>query len=177
MIEAGRLSPRVEAVFRIREAKGLAGSGQEAEAVRSFDRARSLAQEGERNGDPFWAWWITTDEIDGHQGFALQEAEQWKEGIPYLQRAVRQEAGVKVGYRNISAVRLLACFLEVGAWREAEELTLDILPTISETSSARTLRLLTDAAQRGKSLPAAPANLRDALHHVESVIDEDPYEI
>ncbi|MEV5882387.1 hypothetical protein AB0L74_06640 [Streptomyces sp. NPDC052020] len=84
---------------------------------------------------------------------------------------------MKVGYRNISAVRLLACFLEVGAWREAEELTLDILPTISETSSARTLRLLTDAAQRGKSLPAAPVNLRDALRHVEGVIDEDPYEM
>lgn len=177
IVEGGSLTPRVEAVFRIREAKGLAGTGQETEAVRLFERARSLVQEGERNGDPFWVWWITTDEIDGQQGFALQEARQWKKGIPHLQRAVRQEAGAKVGYRNISAVRLLACYLEVGAWREAEDLALDILPAISETSSARTMRLLTDAAQRGKSLPAAPADLRDALHHIESVMDEDSYEV
>ncbi|WDM17291.1 XRE family transcriptional regulator [Streptomyces lavenduligriseus] len=177
VIEGESLPPRVEAIFRVREAKGLAGAGRESEAARSFDRARSLVQEGERNGDPFWAWWITANEIDGHQGFALQEAGQWRKGIPYLQRALGEQTSVKVGYRNISAVRLLACFLEVGAWREAEDLTLDIMPTIGETASARTLRLLVGVVQRGKLLPEAPDSLRDVLHHVEAAINEDAYAI
>ncbi|WP_241833117.1 hypothetical protein [Streptomyces caatingaensis] len=104
VIEQGRISPRVEAICRVREAKGLAGSGQESEAVRSFDLARSLLQDSERSSDPAWTWWVTTDEID----------------------------------------------------------------------AARTLGLLSNAAQNGKSMNAAPRNLRDALAHIESVIGEDP---
>ncbi|WP_372406080.1 helix-turn-helix transcriptional regulator [Streptomyces luteireticuli] len=177
VIERGRISPRVEAIFRVREAKGLAGSGQESESVRSFGLARSLLQDGERSSDPAWAWWVTADEIDGHQGFAFQESGQWKKGIPYLQRAARQEAGAEVGYRAISAVRLLQCFLGVHAWRDAEDLAVSIIPIIGETSSARTLGLLSNAAQNGKSMHAAPDNLRDALAHIESVLEEDPCEI
>ncbi|MFJ8000164.1 helix-turn-helix domain-containing protein [Streptomyces sp. NPDC096310] len=177
IIEQGRISPRIEAIFRVREAKGLAGSGQESEAARSFDRARSLLQDSERNSDPVWAWWVTTDEIDGHQGFAFQESGQWKKGIPHLQRAVRQEAGAQVGYRAISAVRLLRCLLGVHAWRDAEGLAESIIPAVSETSSARTLSLLNRTAQAGKSIKAAPRNLRDALDHIESAINEDPYQI
>ncbi|MFJ9589119.1 helix-turn-helix transcriptional regulator [Streptomyces acidicola] len=177
IIEQGRVSPRIEAIFRVREAKGLASSGQESEAVCSFDRARSLIQDSERSNDPLWAWWVTADEIDGNQGFAFQESGQWRKGIPHLQRALRQESGAKVGYRAISAVRLLGCFLGVHAWRDAEDLAESIIPIIGETSSARTLRLLSDTAQNGKSMPAAPSNLRDALDHIESVVNDDPYEI
>ncbi|MFJ6658185.1 helix-turn-helix transcriptional regulator [Streptomyces sp. NPDC091377] len=177
VIERGRISPRVEAIFRVREAKGLAGSGYETEAARAFDHARSLIQESARSDDPHWAWWVTADEINGHQGFAFQETEQWKQGIPYLQSAWLQESGVRVGYRLIRAVRLLDCFLRAQAWREAEDLTESLIPVIGETSSTRTLRLLTKAAQNGKSAHGAPSNLRDALDHIESVIREDPYDI
>ncbi|MET8831477.1 helix-turn-helix transcriptional regulator [Streptomyces sp. NPDC004610] len=175
IIERSGISPRVEAIFRVREAKGLSGSGQEAEATRSFAHARSLLQESERENDPMWAWWITADEIDGHQGFAFQDWGEWKKGIPYLQRAVRQEAGAKVGYRGISGVRLLACYLGVEAWQEAEELATSIVPVIGETSSARTLRLLTRTARYGRTLRAVPSGLRDALEQIESSIAEDPY--
>ncbi|MEV6592420.1 helix-turn-helix domain-containing protein [Streptomyces acidicola] len=175
IIERGRLSPRTEAVFRLREAKGQAGSGQESEATRSFDHARSLIQESNQRGDPSWVWWVTADEIDGNQGFAFQEAGQWKRGIPYLQRAVRQEAGVKVGYRNISTVRLLGCLLGVKAWREAEELAESVIPAIGETASARTLGLLGSTAQRGISYPGAPMGVRDALHRISGALNEDPY--
>ncbi|MFI1734474.1 XRE family transcriptional regulator [Streptomyces acidicola] len=174
-IERGRLSPLTEAVFRLREAKGLAGSGQESEAARSFDRARSLIQESDLSSEPSWAWWVTADEIDGNQGFAYQEAGHWKRGIPHLQRAVRQEAGAKVGYRNISTVRLLGCLLGVSAWREAEELAESIVPTIGETASARTLGLLGNTAQRGISFTSAPMGVRDALHRISDALNEDPY--
>jgi len=177
VIEQGRVSPRVEAIFRRREARGLAGTGQEREAVRTFDRARSLIQDGEQRNDPSWAWWVTTDEIDGQLGSTFQEAGQWKRGIPYLQQAMQQKAGVKVGYRSISAVRLLDCYLEEHAWRDAERLAESIMPIIGDTSSARTLGLLRNTAQQWKSIRTAPSNLRDALHQVESMMHEDPCEI
>lgn len=178
VLERGRrISPRIEAVFRLREAKGLAGSGQIAEAASRFDQARSLLGDGQRTGDPFWTWWITTDEIDGNQGFALQEACEWKKAVPYLQRALRQEAGAKVGYRNISAVRLLACLLEEHAWRDAEELAVSLMPTVAETSSVRTLRLLDRTVRAGEGVKGVPANLRDALDHIRDLISEDPYTI
>ncbi|MFF7752876.1 helix-turn-helix domain-containing protein [Streptomyces sp. NPDC007971] len=175
IIEQGRLSPRAEAIFRVREAKGLAGAGQESEASRSFDRARSLIQESKRCDDPYWAWWVTANEIDGHQGFAFQEAKQWRKGIPYLHRALSQEGGAKVGYRNISAVRLLGCLLGVEAWPEAEELAESIIPSIGETASARTLGLLGVTAQRGMSLPRATMGVRDALHSLSDALNDDPY--
>jgi transcriptional regulator with XRE-family HTH domain len=175
IIEQGRLSPHTEAIFRVREAKGLAASGRESEASRRFDLARSLIQESKRCSDPYWAWWVTTAEIDGHQGFALQEAGQWKEGIPYLQRALRDDGGAKVGYRSISAVRLLGCLLRVGAWLQAEELAQSIIPTIGETASARTLRLLGETARGGMSLAGAPMGVRDALHAISDALNGDPY--
>ncbi|MER5542462.1 helix-turn-helix transcriptional regulator [Streptomyces sp. NPDC002589] len=177
VMEQGQISPRVEAIFRVREAKGLAGSGQESEAIRSFDRARSLLQDSERSNDPPWAWWVTTHEIDGHQGFAFQESGQWKKGIPYLENAWCQESGATVGYRAISAVRLLGCFLGVHAWRDAQDLAESIIPIIGDTSSARTLRLLSSTAQNGKSIHAAPSSLRDVLHSISDVLEEDPYEL
>ncbi|MGW1253708.1 helix-turn-helix domain-containing protein [Streptomyces sp. NPDC002513] len=175
ILDYGTLSPRIEAIFRVREAKGLAQSGQGAEAAITFNRARSLAQESDRNSDPFWSWWVTVDEIDGNQGFALQESEQWKSAIPYLLRALRQEAGAKVGYRNISAVRLLDCYLEVHAWREAQELSESIIPTVGETTSARTLKLLDRTSQKGISLTESPTSMRDTLEHMGHLINEDPY--
>ncbi|MFD4262190.1 helix-turn-helix domain-containing protein [Streptomyces sp. NPDC058534] len=175
IIEHGRLSPHTEAIFRVREAKGLAGSGRESEAAQSFDRARSLIQESKRCSDPYWAWWVTANEIDGNQGFAFQAAGQWKRGIPHLQGALHGAGEAKVGYRNISAVRLLGCLLGVEAWPEAEDLAESILPTIGETASARTLRLLGETTQRGIRLPGAPMGVRDALHSISDTLNEDPY--
>ena len=175
LIEQGRLSSRTEAIFRVREAKGLAGSGQETAAGRSFDRARSLIQESVGCRDPHWAWWVTANEIDGHQGFAFQEAGQWEKAIPHLRRALHGGGGDAVGYRSISAVRLLGCLLGVGAWTDAEELAASLVPTVGETASARTLSLLGATVRRGISLPGAPMGVRDALHGISDALEEDPY--
>jgi transcriptional regulator with XRE-family HTH domain len=177
IIGQGRMSPHVEAIFRVREAKGLAGSGQQSEAVRAFEHARSLTQESVRSDEPAWAWWITSDEVDGHQGFALQGSGQWGRGVPFLQRSLRQDSGIKVGYRSITAARLLDCYLRLRAWRDAEELTGSIIHAIDEISSARALGLLTRTALHGKENPATPSSLRDALDHIGLKMDEDPYDL
>ncbi|WFB09474.1 XRE family transcriptional regulator [Streptomyces sp. LX-29] len=177
VLERGRTSPRVEAIFRVREAKGLAGSGRVAEAERAFQRARSLLQESGRLSDPFWVWWVTADEVDGHHGFAHQESGDPAKAVPYLRRAMRQEAGAPVGYRNIYAARLLSCLLGLRAWRDAEELAEQVIPVADATPSRRTRTLLAGAARRGRSLRRAPGGLRDALHEICLMLEEGRSEL
>ncbi|MFY1676577.1 helix-turn-helix domain-containing protein [Streptomyces sp. WMMC905] len=179
VIDSVDVTPRVEAMFRGREAQGLALAGgvNSSDAVRIFDRARSLLQDSVPDNEPSWAWWVTEREIDRQHGRALQESGQWRAAIPILQRAMEPESGTQVGYRNIAAVRLLSCLLEVGAWQEAEEEAGKLSPAVSEMSSVISLNLLAKVANKGKGTPAAPRNLKDALHHIEAEISEDPYDI
>ncbi|WP_431044678.1 XRE family transcriptional regulator [Streptomyces sp. P1-3] len=165
VLDRRRLTPRLEAVFRIREARGLAATGRATDAARSFARARSLLLDGERPGDPPWVWWVTADEIDGHQGGTYQKAGDWARAIPLLHRAALQQSGVTVGYSGIFGARLLAAFLGAGAWREAVRTVEELVPTVAGTGSGRTLELLrTAAAYTGRLPSAAPARMRDALH-------------
>ncbi|MFH8366101.1 multiprotein-bridging factor 1 family protein [Streptomyces sp. NPDC018031] len=175
VIERTRLSPRIEALFRMREAKGLTEGGQFTEGTRSFDMARSLHSEGERHGDPPWAWWVSANEIDGHQGYALQTAGHYAESIPHLRRALHRDGGPQVGYRNISAARLLHGLLRLRAWQEAEELALSLLPAVGETASVRTLNLFRASARQARTSTAAPVGVRDALDRLAAAAVEDPY--
>ncbi|UGY91187.1 helix-turn-helix domain-containing protein [Streptomyces gobiensis] len=177
VLEQGPLAPRVEAIFRAREAQGLAGSASDGEVTRSFDRARSLLQESAPGDSPNWAWWISGKEIDRQQGRVLHETGQWRAAIPVLQRAMEPESGAHVGYRTIASVRLLACLLEMHAWKDAEEEAGKIIPAVSEMSSVVTLNLLAEICRRGEELTGAPFSLRDALRRISVSMNEDPYAI
>ncbi|WP_049574838.1 hypothetical protein [Streptomyces sp. SBT349] len=174
VVERGRLSPRIEAMFRAREAQGLAAAGRGAEAARSFDRARSLLQDAAPDSAPAWAWWITGTEIDRQQGRVLHESGELRAAIPVLQRATRRTE-TPVGYHNIAAVRLLACLIQVRAWRDAEEEAVALARVVAETTSAVTLDLLAAVARRGEALRDAPGALRDALHQVRTAVTDDPF--
>jgi DNA-binding XRE family transcriptional regulator len=62
------LSPRVESLFRLREARALAQLGAEADALRQLRRAKNLHSEGVRDDDPPWAWWVDDTEFAWHEG-------------------------------------------------------------------------------------------------------------
>jgi transcriptional regulator with XRE-family HTH domain len=175
VLEQGRLSPRVEAMFRAREAHGLAGSGRETDAARAFDHARSLLQDGERAGDPYWAWWVVPSGIDGLQALSLGDLGQWSASMPLLQRAMHREPGVDVGYRHIYAVRLLTAFLKMHAWRDAEDVGTQLAPEIADITSTRVLSLLRQVVHQGQTLPGTPGSLRDLLHHLHELAAEDPH--
>lgn len=176
VIDQGHLSPRVEAMFRAREAQGLAGSGRTSEAVRSFGHSRSLLQDGAPADEPYWVWWVTEREIDRQHGRVLHEAGRWSEAIPILERAMKYQAGSRVGYQNVASVRLLDSFLQVKAWRAAQSEAEKLISAVREMSSVVTLNILERVVSGGKQLPGTPSGLRDALHHVETVMKEDPYE-
>ncbi|MBB1255900.1 helix-turn-helix transcriptional regulator [Streptomyces sp. OF3] len=173
VLEESALSPRVEAMFRGREAQGLAGAGCVRESTRVFDRARSLLQDGAPDDEPHWAWWVTEQEIDRQHGRVLHGSGRWREAIPVLRNAMTAEAQA-VGYQRVASVMLLDCLLDARAWREAQEEVEGLLPAIGEVSSAVTLRILKDMTDRASVL-SLPTGLRDGLHHLEATLEQDPY--
>jgi hypothetical protein len=58
VLEADRLSPRMESLFLARGAHALAQQHQEAEAVRTFQKAQARYLDGPRNNEPAWAYWV-----------------------------------------------------------------------------------------------------------------------
>ncbi|WP_199788157.1 MULTISPECIES: helix-turn-helix transcriptional regulator [unclassified Streptomyces] len=175
ILDRGNLSPRVEAIFRTREANGLFASGRMTEAAREFARARALIEEGTRNSDPSWAWWISIKEINGHEAAGFQNSGNWSSAISLLQENLHCQNGPRVGYQSMSSARLLGSFLEEKAWLEAGELLESIIPTVSEIGSVRTRNLLRGTVAIGERKAKIPESLRDALHGVSEAMQEDPY--
>lgn len=177
VIDQGNLSPRVEAMFRAREAQGLAGSGRASEAGHSFDRARSLLLDSAPSDEPSWVWWVSDQEIDRQQGRILHESGEWGSAVPVLERAMQCQEDSRVGYQNVAAVRLLDSLLKLKSWKTAESEAEKLMPAVTEMSSVVTLDILREVTAWGKGFSKAPSNLRDALDQIESAIEEDPYEI
>jgi transcriptional regulator with XRE-family HTH domain len=175
VLDNRRLTPRIEAIFRAREAQGLAGSGRDSEATKTFRRARSLLQEAAPEDAPHWAWWITDREIDRQQGRALQESGESHLAIPILESAMESTPGAHVGYRNVAAVRLLACLLKEKSWQVAEVEAVRLASVVGEMSSIVSLKLLATMSRRTQEEPGVPIGVRDALKSVSDAIDEDPY--
>ncbi|WP_147472700.1 tetratricopeptide repeat protein, partial [Streptomyces triticirhizae] len=158
-----RLTPRVASMFRARQAQGLAVAGAEWEVAKAFRRAHDLLGESEPAHTPAWAWWVTHAEIDRQHGRVLHDAGRWAEAIPVLRGALGDGPENEVGYRGVVTVRLLDCYLRVGAWAEAEQTAGELLVAAPEMTSAVIRRLLRDAAAHGGRRPGVPGDLRDAL--------------
>ncbi|MGP3941711.1 helix-turn-helix domain-containing protein [Streptomyces sp. 6N106] len=170
-----RLCPRVEAMFRMREAKGLVGTGRTSDAIESLQRARSLIEDGNDVGEPDWSWWLTDREIDGHWGHTLQIAGDVQKAIERLLQSAQPGRGVATGYASMSSARLAQCLLDVSAWRDAEDVVSSLITAAPGISSGRTLRLIGHVAKQRERLNGAPQSLTDTLEHLGEKLDEDPF--
>ncbi|MCD9590426.1 helix-turn-helix transcriptional regulator [Streptomyces sp. 8ZJF_21] len=170
-----RLSPRVEAMFRIREAKGLVGTGRTSDAIESLQRARSLIEDRNDVGEPDWAWWVTQGEIDRQWGHTLQIAGDIEKAIELLLQSVQPGRDVTTGYSSERVARLAQCLLDVNAWHDAEDVTRSLVTAAPGISSERTLRLIGHVAKQHERLNGAPPSLTDTLEHLAEKLDEDPF--
>ncbi|WP_245978919.1 helix-turn-helix transcriptional regulator [Streptomyces diacarni] len=174
VLERGGLDPRVEAMFRCREGQGLGRAGDTQRAAQSFARARSLLQEAPPGDSPAWSWWVSEREVDRQQGRILNITDHWRESIPILQRASDESTGTHVGYGLSSYVWLLDSFVSMRAWSDAEEAAHTLIPAVPEVAS----RVMLDHLERvvSRDISGAPTDLRDAVGHIRSGLEEDPYD-
>lgn len=128
--ETDRLSPRLDALFLARGAHALAQQQQRAEAVRAFQKARALYLDGPRDTDPAWATWV-----DDRQ-FAWFEAMMWAElgdrdkPVRIFAEALATSPKHRVRGLYSRLVYLFESLVNVGDWREAEQLVPKLAPTL-----------------------------------------------
>ncbi len=70
-----QLSPRLTSLFLIRKARAMAQAG-DASALRLLREARALYEDGLRDDDPAWTWWVDERELSWHEAMALADLGQ-----------------------------------------------------------------------------------------------------
>ncbi|MGH3823568.1 MAG: hypothetical protein ACRDRA_12180 [Pseudonocardiaceae bacterium] len=136
-----RLSPRVKTLFLARKARALAQGGDE-QALRLFDQVRSYYQDGMRDNDPKWAWWVDERELAWHEGMALIDLGRPGEAVDKFEQSVWGKAAHQMRGRYLHLGYLLDAQVQVGAWSDAETTMCQIATMVSDVSSTRTVVLL-----------------------------------
>lgn len=136
-----RLSPRIKTLFLVRKARALAQGGDD-QALRLFDQARSRYQDGVRDSDPKWVWWVDERELAWHEGMLLVDLGRPREAIEKFEQSVATTPPSYARGRYLHLGYLLDAQVKVGAWNDAETTTRQIAPLIGDVASTRGMLLL-----------------------------------
>lgn len=170
VLESGdRLSPRVKTLFLVRKARALAQGGDE-QALRLFDQVRSHYEDGMRDSDPKWAWWVDERELAWHEGMALVDLERPHEAVEKFEQSLAMTPR-QVRGRYLHLGYLLSAQAKVGAWSDAETTMHRIATMVNDVSSIRTVVLLTailPELQRDK----IPARTRETAEQLASLLSQ-----
>ncbi|GHF58786.1 hypothetical protein GCM10010218_45150 [Streptomyces mashuensis] len=170
--DAGGLTPRVEAVFRIRQAHALADAGHRAEALRALARARSLFLDGPSDRDPPWAWWIDEDELTGHHGMVLARLGDLDRASGLLHAATGSGQGP--AYRSLFTAELLDVLVRSGAHDEAAALMGALAPHLAGIGSVRALNSLRRTAGAAALARGPAGDVRDAARDLARLLGAGP---
>jgi transcriptional regulator with XRE-family HTH domain len=136
-----RLSPRVKTLFLVRKARSLAQGGDE-QALKLFTQVQSHYQDGVRDSDPKWAWWVDEGELAWHEGMALADLGRPHEAVGKFEQSVDAAPSHQVRTRYNSLGYLLSAQVKVGAWSDAEATMQQISTMVGDVASTRTRVLL-----------------------------------
>lgn len=114
------LSPRVEALFRFREALAHAQMGNESEARRASEKAVSLYWDGARDSDPTWAWWVDDRQVSWFQGRVERDLKNAGRSLEKLADAVRHTPDDQTRSQYYHLADLMRAQVEFGAYSDAE---------------------------------------------------------
>jgi transcriptional regulator with XRE-family HTH domain len=168
--EADRLSPRLDALFLARGAHALAQQQQRTEAVRTFQKAHALYLDGPRDNDPAWATWV-----DDRQ-FAWFEAMMWAtlgerdKPVNIFAEALATSPKHRVRGLYSRSVYLFESLVNVGDWREAEQLVPELAPYINEVGSGRTASILRKTLHTVRKTGATPT-LEDGTRYLRGLME------
>src|SRR5207247_333843 len=124
----------------------LAQAGDD-QALRLFDAARSHYQDGVRDSDPKWAWWIDDAELAWHEGMVQLHLGRPADAARQFEHSVAAIHPHAVRGRYLHLAYLLGAQTRVRAWRDAEATLHQLAPLANVVASQRTVVLLR------KSLP------------------------
>jgi hypothetical protein len=175
-------SPRIAALFELRRARGLAQMSERRRAVHSFDRARVLLDDGTRDDDPWWSWWIDGAELAWHKGTFHAELDDWQSAADAYREAVESRAAIRAaaGITDRSRVvyndlaHLADALATMGAWSDLEGVLLDLVAYVDTVGSTRTQLLLRRVMRRIRAGALVPTTLGDLADVIGGTVGDRP---
>jgi DNA-binding XRE family transcriptional regulator len=117
--QRGNMSPRVAALFVLREARALAQLGRAGEAREHLKTARSLHAEGISEADPHWAWWVDEQELSWHEGMISLDSGDLAD-VDSFEQAVSGISATRVRTRYIFRASALLGYSRNRSWAGIE---------------------------------------------------------
>ena len=85
VLETDHLSPRLEALFRLRLARSHGRLQADGEARKQLEWARALFEEGVRDDDPHWSWWVNDAQLWWFEGAVRIDLGKKIESVEFLE--------------------------------------------------------------------------------------------
>ncbi|MGH4008306.1 MAG: helix-turn-helix domain-containing protein [Pseudonocardiaceae bacterium] len=165
-----RLSPRVKTLFLMRKARALAQGGDE-QALRLFDQVRSYYEDGTRDNDPKWAWWVNEHELGWHEGIVLANLGRAREAVEKFEQSVWAITPHHMRGRYLHLGYLLGAQVKVGAWSDAENTMCQIGAMVGDVASTRTVVLLARILPELKR-EHVPGSTRETAEQLELLLSQ-----
>lgn len=168
--ETDRLSPRLDSLFLARGAHALAQQQQKAEALRTFQKAKALYLDGPRDTDPAWAAWVDDRQFTWFEAMVWTELGERDKPVSIFAEALATSPKHRVRGLYSRTVYLFESLVNVGDWREAEQLVPKLAPYITEVGSGRTATILRKTLRTIRKTNTA-ASLEDGAVWLRGVME------
>ncbi|WP_242911362.1 hypothetical protein [Actinomadura terrae] len=171
ILDRGRLTPRLAAMFQLRVARADAQRGLRTEATRTLSLAVGLLSEGVSDRDPGWAWWVSERGFTHATGAMLGSLGDWRAAIDPVQRALAAAPPEARRDRFLYLCILMHAQLNAGAWRDAETTADDLIPLLGSVRSSRPLTRLATTLTQFYRHPAPPRGTRHTVGDIRQIVD------
>jgi transcriptional regulator with XRE-family HTH domain len=170
VIAEGPKSRRVVGMMRIRRARALGQLGDSAQALTELERACGDLAGGVGPTDPGWTWWLHDAELAVHEARIKSSLGDARGAVDASERSILHLPAGQGRDQALYRAWLISDLIDVRAWREADEVTEQLMERAPVVGSARVPRILKVTARRaGRS--GAPSWLTDALWEAAEVSD------
>lgn len=119
VLETDALSPRLEALFRLRLARSYGQLQARNESRSELARARSLFQDGVRDTDPHWAWWVNEAQLWWVEGAVRVNLGMAAESVAFFERAANYPSEPRMNFVRRSTELFGYCVN--ASWVHAEQ--------------------------------------------------------
>lgn len=128
------LSPRLEALFRLRLARANALLGRDTEARKHLARARGLHAEGVRDDDPPWSWWVNEAQLRWFEGAVALDLGRPAESVEAFEQATATASEPRMDH--LCRTWALYAHAVNGSWEDVDRLFRELVPHVAEFHSA-----------------------------------------
>lgn len=168
VLDDGRLTARVRALFMVRAARARAQLGDES-ALGLFDQIRSLFLDGLAAGDAAHFWWVDERELDWHEAMAASDLGRGTLGVDFFERSVEAIPDGEVRSHYVHRAYLLQAQVAQGAWAGSEHTAASLLPLALEVASTRADRLL-EGVVSSVSRASLPGSVADSIGELTALV-------